>query len=465
MFRQLVSMAALVLLMRWLDPVAFGIFAMTTFVTELGQMMTNFGLGSAIVQQKQIEPRTLASCFWLNLGVGMLAAVILLVVSPWVAQYYKESHLVGLLAISALGLLVSAMTVVPQSLLTRQLDFKQVSIANSLGSIAGSVAAVAAAGLGAGVMALALQPLVGAVVVLVYLARCARWRPIWAFDWPAVRSLVVFSGHLLTSQVMALATRNVQPIVLGPTLGAGALGLLSVGQTLTWLPIAQFSQIIVRTTFPVLAKLRGDMRQLHSALYRSVHVIGFFAFPLLIGIGLLAKPLVAVLFGPQWRESVPLVHLMCIATLAQSVGTLSSSVLVAMGRTRLIVWLSVINLVAMLAAMGLVRHTDIYVASVAFVAVSVAGQLMSWLLMMQSVNGSYRAYGGPLLRSLSCCALMSAAILGIESVVPALQGMSPWVGLIGLSLVGAVVYLSSSWWLNNQVFRDILTVAFKRAPR
>lgn len=453
--RQVISIAATVLMSRFLGPAEFGIFAMTIFVNELAQLIVDFGMGSALIQKKEVNERVLSSCFWINLGIGSVAVAGLIAAGPWVAEYFKQPIIQWLLVVSGLNLLVSSAAVIPQTLLSRRLAFRDVALGTMVGSVCGATTAVTLAMQGVGVWALAMQPLTGTLITTAYLFARARWRPRIMFDLAQVRGLLAFSGQLLVGNVVGHVTRNLPSLILGPAMGVAALGLISMAQTVVWLPVAQISQAIVRATFPVFAQLQDDMPRFRENFYRASGMISLFAFPMFAGLGVLAGDLMPLVFGHKWVEAAPLVTVLCVSSLVQSVVTLSGTALLASGRSATLMRLSFLGLPIMASLLYSFRETTPIQAVTALVAGSATLSLVALGASLRAMQGSWTSYLSPLARPLGCSVLMGAVLLGLHSVASDWPGL---VRLIGLSLIGAATYVALSLLLNRKATVELLSL-------
>src|SRR5437660_1879771 len=69
-----------VVLARLLTPADFGIVAMVTAITGLGQAFADFGLSEATIQRTEINHDEVSTLFWINVAIGlglMLVTVML----------------------------------------------------------------------------------------------------------------------------------------------------------------------------------------------------------------------------------------------------------------------------------------------------------------------------------------------------------------------------------------------------
>ena len=445
--RQVVALLTMIVLARFLGPAEFGLFAMTVFVTELSQLLVDFGMGSALVQRKELSQRILASCFWVNIGVGLVAAFVLVVTSPLIAAYFGQPLVQWLLLVTAVNILLSSAAVIPQSLLARKLAFRDITIATTVGSLCGAAAALGLATAGMGVWSLALQPVVGTTLATIIMFRKSEWAPSFTFDLSSIRGLLKFSSHLLLSNVLGHVSRNLTSVILGPAMGVAALGKITMAQTITWLPIAQVSQTVVRATFPVFAHLQDDMDRFREGFYKATALIALIAFPLMTGIGVLAGDLVPVVFGPKWFEAAALVSILCVPALIQCVTTLSSTALLAVGRSDLLFRIALFALP--LAAVPLWFFRDRPLAFVVGVvaATAVVTSLFSLATALHAIDGSWKRYLAAVFPPAVGSLIMGAAVWILRNAVP---NVPPLGRLIGLSLLGAALYCCLTWFLNRR---------------
>jgi PST family polysaccharide transporter len=85
------------------------------------------------------------------------------------------------------------------------------------------------------------------------------------------------------------------------------------------LPLANITGTAGTVMFPALAALRGDIDAVKRAYMRANRMIALLTFPMMLGMSVLAEPLVLMIYGEQWHSAVAIVQVLCFAGLAQSV--------------------------------------------------------------------------------------------------------------------------------------------------
>ena len=330
--RQVVQIVGSIVLARLLAPDEFGLLGMALFFVGIGQLLADFGIGSAIVQARSSDRVILSSCFWLNFGIAAALAVVMVAASPLVAAFYKRADLAVVVAVLSVNLLLAGIQVVPQALLYRDMRFADLARIQVIGGLAGAVVAITLAWFGAGVWALVAQPLVGSTVGLAISFAALRWRPYLEFSWPRVEPLARFSFALLGTNLVDYANRNVDTLLIGRFLGSTALGLYSMAIQLMLYPLQQVSSVVVRVLFPTLVQLGDDLPRLRAAYLKAVGAIAFLAFPMTGGLFAVADELVAVVFGADWAGMAPVLKIVAWVGMMQSVGTTVGTIYLTVGK-------------------------------------------------------------------------------------------------------------------------------------
>jgi teichuronic acid exporter len=188
-----------IFLARLLLPSEFGLLAMLGVFVGFAQVFAGCGFGQALIQKQSASRLDESSVFYVNLLLGLAAALALFLGAPWVARFYHQPQLIGLTRILAADVLISAFSVVQITLLTKKMDFKtQLKVGLIANAVSGVVAIVMAIR-GMGVMSLAAQILVGDTLRVLLLWKMHEWRPVAHFSLRSVRELFSFGSRIFAS--------------------------------------------------------------------------------------------------------------------------------------------------------------------------------------------------------------------------------------------------------------------------
>ncbi len=329
---QLVLLAVMSVLARLLSKDDFGIVGMAAVITVAVNMVNDRGLGTAIVQRKSVTAGQLSSMFWGSLVFGVLLYAVSAVAAYPLAHFFRKEIVAPVVLVMALGFVVGSFCIVQKALLTREMDFKRLSLIEIVSVLLSGAVAIVLAFLGFGVWSLAANSLLRDVFNVAGLWLCCRWRPFKHFSWKEFRESLGFSSRVLANDGAVYLIMNVDVTIIGRVLGSAALGVYNMALYLVKMPITRISAIVAKVVFPALALVQDDRRRFGSAYCRAMKFISLLTFPALVLLAVFSRELIGVVLGEKWLEmATPLIVLTPMAML-KSVGTLRNAVLTAVGK-------------------------------------------------------------------------------------------------------------------------------------
>ena len=121
--------------------------------------MNGYGLASSIIQSDKVEPLQIRQAFGMLLLLNGGIALLQLLLAPVAAEYYRQPIIADLLRVQALIFLATPFMVLPEALMTRNLEFKKPAIINLISAVAGATTALYCAYNDYGVWTLVYGPL------------------------------------------------------------------------------------------------------------------------------------------------------------------------------------------------------------------------------------------------------------------------------------------------------------------
>jgi teichuronic acid exporter len=333
-----------ILLARMLSPIDFGLVAMLSIFIAVAQALVQGGLGSALIQRSELTEAHKSSAFYLNVVVGVFFAATLWLAASGIASFYHKPLLRDMIRVLALLPLLNGFCVVQDALLIRHLEFKKQTLMLVASTGAYGLTGVVLAWRGFGVWSL-VYPLVSeAFIRTALLWWFSRWRPRWQFSRKAVGEMIAFGWGMLASALMSTVFDNLYSVIMGKCFSSAELGYFNRAQTLQANASQLLGTIANRVVFPVFSSLQEDPARFRSGLRNAMTTIAFVQFPMLVGLAVVAKPLVLIVFTEKWSFSIPYLQLLAIAGLFYPVHMLNLNVLASLGRSDLFFRLNVLKL-------------------------------------------------------------------------------------------------------------------------
>lgn len=440
MVRQVVQVFAAIAFARMLTPEDFGVFGLAIAFVAFAQSMSDFGIGSALVQAKQVGQVELASSFWLNIAVFLVIVLVLLGLSPWIASFYENDNLIAIIALMSVSLLFAALSTVPTSILYREMNFPALAKAQTIGSVIGAAVGVTMASQGLGVWSLVAQPISGSLVTLLMVFRYSAWWPSFLFQWEKVKGLVKFSMGMLGVGMLNEVNRKGDDLVIGKVLGSTMLGYYSLAYQLMLYPLSQISSVFVRVLFPSLVKVNEEPEQFARGYLKAVSAIALVVSPLVLGLVSVAEDFVAVVFGEEWLPMTLTLQILCGVGVIQSITTVIGTVFMSTGRTGLMFKVSLYLTPVTIAAFLIGVQWGLEGAALAYGLVSMVSFFVNHIVAFRGTQLTMARLGSAIGLSMGLAFLMMLVVLGVAAP---LANWLPELAVARLAvsiLLGAVVY-------------------------
>lgn len=432
------QMLAIMALGRLLTPADFGLMGAATVVVACSQVVSQIGVGPAIIQRLDLQPKHVRVAVTLSCTLGILLGALVWFGSPAIAAFYHMPQLVPVLKAVSFLFVLDGLNTVAKSLLTRELRFR-LYIALDVGAyvVGYALIGVALAWYGFGVWALVVGQLAQVTLrtVAMYLATGHPVRP--SFDLRAGRDLLSFGfGHSL-AQIGTLLSQQGDNLVVGRWLGPAALGLYGRAYQLMVMPASAFGRIVNRVLFPIMSQVQKEPDRLANAYERALAVVALFSLPLSTFLWVVAPEFILVVLGPAWGGVVLPFRLFTASLLFRMSSKISDACTKAAGEVYIRALLQYGY--AAMVVLGAIIGQRWGIGGVA-VAVSVAMGL-NWLSMAwlsRSVTGlSWRRFA----RAQAHAVLLAAAI-GATAAVVAHWARAAQLGALGCLVASGLAALA-----------------------
>jgi O-antigen/teichoic acid export membrane protein len=435
------SLLVLAILGRLLSPADFGLVGAALVVINFSKLFSELGLGPALVQRRDIEPRHVQTAFTSYVLLGALLGGAIWMEAPLIARIMQMDRLITVLRALAWLFPVVALGRVSEFLLKRELQFRWLTnrevAAYALGY--GGVG-IGLAWLGAGVWALVAAQLAQSVcnVVLLLIKRPPSIR--FAFEISAARELMSFGGGHTLAGFGNFAAQQGDNFVVGRWLGQTALGLYSRSYQLMATSASIFGGILDGVLFPVLSKVQDDARRLASTYLEGVAFVALVMVPASAVLIVLAPELIRVLLGPQWSQATVPFQIFAVAIPLRASALMSDSICRATGFVYRRAWRQWVYALLVVAGAWIGQFWGIdRVAIGGLVALAVNFLLMAQL-SLQAAGLTWARFWEGQRPSLLLAAVAAAVAEGAAAILRS-KGL-PAIGILAAATGAAVVCLA-----------------------
>lgn len=333
-----ISLAAISVLARLIDPADFGLIGMVTVLTNFAAMFVDSGLSMATVQREKITSQQVSNLFWIASGLGAVIALIVACLAPFVAWFYGEPRLTAITLALSVSFLFSGFTLQHQALLRRNMQFVALSTITIVAILIGQLAGIAWAWQfyksEYDYWALVLIPITTAGVRLMGTWLACRWQPGWPTARVGTRGLVEFGANLTGFNFVNYFARNADNLLIGWYYGPVALGFYDRAYKLLSIPLRQINGPITGVAIPALSRVIEDPAKYRRFFLRLLQLVLIITMPLAAFLFSTRDWCVDLLLGPKWAAAVPIFAWLSLAAFLQPFSQVTGWLFLSQGRGR-----------------------------------------------------------------------------------------------------------------------------------
>jgi PST family polysaccharide transporter len=393
-----VNFVSVMVLARLLAPSEFGVVAAIIVFLSFIELGSDLGMKATVVyEQEQGVTGRVQSAFTLNLIIAVLLTGLGVLFAPFVADFFGISGHTNLFRLGALTLLFVGLGNIHDALLVRSMDFKQRTIPQIAKAAVRAAVSIGLALAGFGAEALVIGMLAGAATWTVVQWIISPLRPTFELDLKVVRGMAVYGSAAALLEVLAVISNRADAVVVGRVLGESALGLYTIAFRVPELAIETVAWNTSEVAFPALARKRAiDRGDLARATMRLLRFQALYALPIAAGLAMVATPLIVVLFSSKWASAGGVTAAIAVKAGITAVVFPLGDVFKALGRQRVLVAITAIQLPIMIATIVLVAPAGIVAVAWARAGFAVVlGMVQIWFVL-RALDSDVRALMGAL---------------------------------------------------------------------
>lgn len=442
-----------IILARLLAPEQFGLIGYCILAMQFFDIISRFGLDSALISRGETAEADASSVFFIALGLSIAVYATAWITAPHLAEFFRAEEVTDLFRVIAIVLLIEAVGLVHNALLSVRLRFRAKLVPTVGRSVVKGVVAIALALSGYGVWSLVYGQLAGAAFHTFGLWMVCRWRPSARLDRDTFLSVFRFGRSMIGVELIGALRSNVDYAFVGRALGASALGIYTIAYRLPELVIRSLNMAVGAVTHPMLVSLRAEPDAVTRYYVAYLRFISLLTMPMGVGLAIVAEPFVLVFYGEAWREAILPMQAIALALAISSVGFAPGVLYKALNRPDILRNLSLLKLPIVVVVLW---HAVEY--GLTGVALSQVGLAVLYVMIDSVAVGRFAGIAlSEMARSVMPSVICSAGMgLGGAWLGRTLDG-NDVLELLALIVTGTVLYILLLRVLSRATFFEVLT--------
>lgn len=322
-----------IVLARLLDPTDYGVLTLLTIFINISQVFVQSGFNTALIQRKDVTKKDYSSVFYLSISIALLLYAVLFFLAPFIADYYDMPQLKQVLRVMALILIPGAFNSIQNAKIAKEMKFKQLMYCTLGAVIISGVVGIAMAYMGFGVWALVGQQFSNQVSICIIMLLVVKWRPMAVFEISRIKVLFSFGWKLLCSALLDTIYSELRSLVIGKKYNAATIGYYNRGKQFPQLIINNVNGAIQSVMLPALSKEQDNKTKMKTMMRRSIVTSSFIIFPIVMGLAVIAEPMVSLILTDKWLPCVPYLRVYCFIFAFYPIHSANLQTLNAQGRS------------------------------------------------------------------------------------------------------------------------------------
>lgn len=348
------QIVSVIILARLVAPEEFGIIAFITSVFVFVNLLSDFGLSFAIVQKEEITETHLNKIFQISLWFA-LVFFLLITLSGFATSYLtNDPKYSWIISMFGAAFFLKALSIIPQGLLRRRLQFGFLAIQEATSFMIGTVLSIWLAAQGKGL--LALMTIQFAPVFLSFTSGWifSGWKPgCKLVPIKEIKTFFAFGGSFTLVEFANTICKHLDNILIGKFWGMEILGQYNRAYALMLAPLNQIMGPIGAVIIPSFSRMHHKKEEFERLTKSLLILFVIIAAPCAAALINCSHEIVSLLLGPKWEIAANVFWWFGFAIFCKPLGCHIYWIFVACGKMKEMLHWTLVNTLLFLCAVAL----------------------------------------------------------------------------------------------------------------
>ncbi len=309
----------------------YGLMAIINAIIGIGNIFILGGMGTALIQRKEINNRHVNGALQTNLLIGVILYAVFYTIAPFIASAYNDLRLDNLIKVSSLNLILLAVINISSNLLFKHYLFRNVAIVNIISNLIGYGTGVYLAMSGYGVWSLVIATLIASLLTAIALFYLAPISVSLRVHYKEARELFGFGFGIILLTFSSFLSRNGLNLIFGKIFAQDILGVYERTARVKEIPSEFLSKIMNQVMFPVMSEIQDENERLIKIYKFGLGFSNSIMIPATVFLVLFSAEIVQILMGANWPEAVLPLQIMFFILTFSNAGKTTDEVIKAKG--------------------------------------------------------------------------------------------------------------------------------------
>ncbi|WP_231549408.1 lipopolysaccharide biosynthesis protein [Carnobacterium jeotgali] len=425
-------------LSRILTPAEYGIVAVVNVFLIFFQMLADFGIGPAIIQNKSLEKEEINSIFGFSLYLALFLGIVFMFLGHPISAFYNNEVYKPISIVLAICVFFYGILVVPQSMLLRDKKFSTVNMVTVLANIVSGVVSIVMAINGFSYYSLIISNTAKAALLFIIFYLKTNLKASLKIDKAPLKKIFSFSKNQFLFNFINYFSRNLDSLLIGRYFSASSLAFYDKAYQVSLYPNQILTNVISPVIQPIMSDYEKNLEKIKSVYLKITTILATIGLPLSVFLVFHSSDIILFLFGDQWSGSVVTFQILALSVWIQMILSSTGAIFQSANRTDLLLLSGVLSAVVTVTAIfiGIWAGKIEYVALMVIIAFTVNFIQTNYLLMYRLFNSNFIEFGKALVKP-----VIMAIIQGVFFVVIPRFSFSSFVNLMINGIAFVILFI------------------------
>ena len=322
----LLQFAVSMVLMNLLTPADYGTWAILSIFLAILLPVVDSGFSQALIRKKEINEGDYSSVFYVNVLIAIVLYLILWAATPFLSRFFEDELIAQIAPVLFLLFPINSLSIIQSTILSRQLEYRRLSVYTLIATIVSSAAAIVMALTGFGLWALVAQRMLALAVKALLMWVMSDWRPELKFSMSSIKSMFRYGSRIMLSDLVSNIYYQISGLFIERGHGKAQLGFYDRGNKIKELPVSSSINAVMGVSFSSLSRLQGEEDRFHDSARKIFLLWIFVMLPVMTGLIAVAGDMFRFLLPEVWMATVPYLQILSIAGLLAPLSVISYNI-------------------------------------------------------------------------------------------------------------------------------------------
>lgn len=370
----------------------YGVVSSAIIIITISTIVLDFGLSNSIIRSGAIDEIELSSLHILNVIMGFVIFLLIFLLRDYISELFKGgADLSSQIAIISFFPLINSFLLQPKAILVKEMKFDLVSKVTILGTTTNFTLAIILSYVFRSAWCVAVSFIFQAITICFafnFIARKYIKRSL-VFNFSSIRKHLSFGLQSTIDSFINQISINTYPILMSRLVSLGAIGGYNIAYSISIGMFERLNPVLSQTLFPALSRLSDDQERLKKAFIKATFFSSLINFPMLLGLAIIASPLVHSVFDEKWHFIIPIVQILSLVGTIRSLDTPVISILLVKGMMYRNIYLGIEKLIIGIPlTYYLGNNYGIVGISFSFLIIQIVNTILGYFFLLKPSLGS-----------------------------------------------------------------------------